>query len=130
MVDYKWLEESKDYNAAALRQAIKAQKNATKDASKSLPWRIMHRVTYVSRILPEIADSATMASAERAMKASTEERPLICGKYCDLQHSDFREDIKYWRFGDNSVLVEDKGKFIAGTVEQIHVPLFRSFHIH
>ncbi|MEA5449222.1 LamG-like jellyroll fold domain-containing protein [Leptolyngbya sp. CCNP1308] len=46
VVDRVWLEQSSDPNAAALRQAL--------DKTSGTPWRVLHRVTYVSRVLPEI----------------------------------------------------------------------------
>ncbi|NKB53989.1 MAG: hypothetical protein GKR94_18370 [Gammaproteobacteria bacterium] len=47
VIDPIWLDESADPNAQALRQAAG-------NINKAKPcWRIMHRVTYVSRILPE-----------------------------------------------------------------------------
>ncbi|PTW62797.1 concanavalin A-like lectin/glucanase superfamily protein [Breoghania corrubedonensis] len=45
VIDQKWLNQSQDPNAAALREARAAADNIA-------PWRIMHRVTYVSRIPP------------------------------------------------------------------------------
>lgn len=57
VVDPIWLAESRDPNAVAVRQAINAQEKARKDAEKSAPWRVFHRVTFVSRILPPIAQS-------------------------------------------------------------------------
>lgn len=48
VIDPDWLEGSSS-SARAMRQAIGAQDGE----EKSIPWRIMHRVTYVSRILPE-----------------------------------------------------------------------------
>jgi len=44
IIDQVWLRESLDPNAVALREALE-QENGT-------PWRIFHRVTYVSRVLP------------------------------------------------------------------------------
>lgn len=43
VVDPNWLNNSKDANAAALREATSANAG---------PWRVMYRVTYVSRIPP------------------------------------------------------------------------------
>jgi len=68
VVDSVWLEQSEDPNAVALRQAVAAQQQAKKE-DKSLPWRVMHRVTYVSRILPE-SRARNAPPLERAMKAS------------------------------------------------------------
>jgi len=62
VVDPIWLEQSDAPNAAALRQANQGDK-------KPKCWRIMHRVTFVSRILPEI--EATNAPAmEKALRAA------------------------------------------------------------
>lgn len=47
VVDPIWLDQSNDPAAVALRQANQASK-------KPKCWRVFHRVTYVSRILPEI----------------------------------------------------------------------------
>ena len=47
VVDPIWLEQSDAPNAVALRQAHQGDK-------KPKCWRIMHRVTFVSRVLPEI----------------------------------------------------------------------------
>lgn len=65
VVDQKWLSQSSDPNAAALRPL--------KDRStKSKPWRILHRVTFVSRILPSVtkADAGPATTVEQAMTAS------------------------------------------------------------
>ncbi len=51
VVDRIWLEESSDPNAIALAQALAAE--------SGVPWRIMHRVTYISRVLPEVGDPTT-----------------------------------------------------------------------
>jgi large repetitive protein len=45
VIDQRWLRTSQDPNAAALRQAEAM-------AAGTAPWRILHRVTYVSRIPP------------------------------------------------------------------------------
>jgi Concanavalin A-like lectin/glucanases superfamily/K319L-like, PKD domain len=60
VVDPIWLEQSADPNADALRQARQA-------ATKSECWRIFHRVTFVSRILPDLADS-TAPPLEKTLK--------------------------------------------------------------
>ena len=51
VVDPIWLEQSDDPAAAALREA-------RQDNNKPACWRVMHRVTYVSRILPAFDDDA------------------------------------------------------------------------
>lgn len=61
VVDPIWLEQSNHPNAVAMRQANQANK-------KPGCWRLMHRVTFVSRVLPEFADPTT-APLESAMKA-------------------------------------------------------------
>ncbi|WP_412061792.1 LamG-like jellyroll fold domain-containing protein [Rubrivirga sp. IMCC45206] len=48
VVDPIWLEQSQHPNAAALRQANQAEQ-------KPLCWRVFHRVTFVSRLLPDVA---------------------------------------------------------------------------
>ncbi len=60
VIDPIWLEQSDDPNAAALREARQAEK-------KPPCWRVMHRVTFVSRILPEFDDAAA-PPLERALK--------------------------------------------------------------
>ncbi|UBF24983.1 hypothetical protein K9N68_25580 [Kovacikia minuta CCNUW1] len=51
VVDPIWIEQSDDPNAAALREA-------RQETKKPPCWRILHRVTYVSRILPTFDDNA------------------------------------------------------------------------
>ena len=63
VVDPIWLDESPDPNAQALRQA-----RGNVDQAKPC-WRIMHRVTYVSRILPEFQPEAP-PSLEQSMRVS------------------------------------------------------------
>lgn len=63
VIDPIWLEESPDPYAQALRQA-----RGNVDKAKPC-WRIMHRVTYVSRILPEFQAEAP-PSLEKAMRVS------------------------------------------------------------
>ena len=60
VVDPIWLEESTHPNAVALRQANQATK-------KPKCWRVFHRVTFVSRILPDFP-VATAPSLEKKMK--------------------------------------------------------------
>ncbi len=60
VVDPIWLEESQHPNAMALRQANQAKK-------KPKCWRVFHRVTFVSRILPDFPAAAT-PSLEKKMK--------------------------------------------------------------
>ena len=61
VIDPIWLAESDHANAIALRQANQA-------AKKPACWRLLHRVTFVSRLLPDFADP-TSAPLETAMKA-------------------------------------------------------------
>ncbi|VXD10616.1 hypothetical protein, Concanavalin A-like lectin/glucanases superfamily motives [Planktothrix serta PCC 8927] len=70
VVDPIWLEESKHPNAAAIRNALKTQQKAKKDTEKSIPWRVMHRVTFVSRVLPEIPVDKTPQTPEETLKAA------------------------------------------------------------
>ncbi|MEU5053691.1 LamG-like jellyroll fold domain-containing protein [Streptomyces sp. NPDC021096] len=60
VVDPAWLEGGTDPNAAALRQARQSDR-------KPPCWRVMHRVTFVSRLLPPVA-AADAAPLERAMR--------------------------------------------------------------
>ncbi|MBK8195862.1 MAG: hypothetical protein IPK76_22650 [Lewinellaceae bacterium] len=63
IVDPVWLEQSDDPSAAALREA-------RQEGKKPPCWRIMHRVTYVSRVLPPLDNSAP-PSLEKRCKRST-----------------------------------------------------------
>ncbi len=63
VIDPIWLDESPDPNAQALRQA-----RGNEDKAKPC-WRIMHRVTYVSRILPEFQPESP-PSLEKSMRAA------------------------------------------------------------
>jgi hypothetical protein len=60
VVDPIWLATSADPAAAALRQA-------QQDAKSPAAWRVLHRVTYVSRVLAAIGDTAP--PLERALAA-------------------------------------------------------------
>jgi hypothetical protein len=51
VVDPLWLEQSDEPNAVALREA-------RQETKKPPCWRILHRVTYVSRVLPPLSDAA------------------------------------------------------------------------
>jgi hypothetical protein len=62
VVDPIWLEQSSEPNAIALRQANQGDK-------KPSCWRIFHRVTFVSRILPEIA-AQNAPPLEKAIRAA------------------------------------------------------------
>jgi hypothetical protein len=60
VVDLAWLNQSSDPNAVALRQATISTNGA---------WRVLHRVTYVSRVLPEIG-TAFITEAEQTLRAA------------------------------------------------------------
>ncbi len=57
VVDDRWLAQSSDPNAIALRNAVQSQA-AKKEQDKSVPWRVLHRVTYCSRVLPNFQTPA------------------------------------------------------------------------
>ncbi len=61
VVDPIWLAQSDHPNAVALRQANQSDK-------KPPCWRVFHRVTFVSRILPDFPDN-TAPSLEKTLKA-------------------------------------------------------------
>lgn len=58
VVDPIWLEQSDHPSAVALREARQKKNNC---------WRIMHRVTYVSRVLPPLSNPAP-SSLEKALQ--------------------------------------------------------------
>ncbi|MFJ6662192.1 LamG-like jellyroll fold domain-containing protein [Streptomyces sp. NPDC091377] len=60
VIDPTWLASSTDANASALRQAQHSD-------AKPPCWRILHRVTFISRILPPVAATAP-ASLTKAMR--------------------------------------------------------------
>ncbi|WKU43003.1 LamG-like jellyroll fold domain-containing protein [Streptomyces sp. VNUA116] len=60
VVDPTWLENGTDPNAAALRQARQSDR-------KPPCWRVMHRVTFVSRLLPPVSSAGT-PPLERTMR--------------------------------------------------------------
>ncbi|MDB9313693.1 hypothetical protein PN462_11330 [Spirulina sp. CS-785/01] len=62
VVDPIWLEQSSEPNAIALRQANQGEK-------KPSCWRVFHRVTFVSRILPEI-EANNAPPLEKAIRAA------------------------------------------------------------
>ncbi|MCY1022735.1 LamG domain-containing protein [Pyxidicoccus sp. MSG2] len=61
VIDPHWLEQSSEANALALRQARQTEK---------VPpcWRILHRVTFISRLLPDVPP-ANAPGVEKAMRA-------------------------------------------------------------
>ncbi|MGW0593826.1 LamG-like jellyroll fold domain-containing protein [Streptosporangium sp. NPDC002607] len=61
VVDPIWLSNSNEANAAALRQARQS-------VAKPPCWRVMHRVTYISRVLPPVPPPGA-PPLERAMRA-------------------------------------------------------------
>ncbi|MFJ8313473.1 MULTISPECIES: hypothetical protein [unclassified Streptomyces] len=62
VVDPAWLDGAHDPNAAALRQARQSDR-------KPPCWRVMHRVTFVSRLLPPVAapDAAPLEQTMRQL---------------------------------------------------------------
>lgn len=60
VVDPSWLEQSDDPAAVALR-------NARQPGKKPPCWRVLHRVTYVSRVLPPL-DAAAPPSLEKTLQ--------------------------------------------------------------
>jgi hypothetical protein len=65
VVDPIWLEQSSDPAAAALRQA-------RQDSKRPAAWRILHRVTYVSRVLAPVAtDQQPLEQALAALDISS-----------------------------------------------------------
>ncbi|WOB43273.1 hypothetical protein HNI00_08960 [Thermoleptolyngbya oregonensis NK1-22] len=64
VIDRAWLEQSNDPNAIALRQSI--QQKVGK------PWRVMHRVTYVSRVLPQYGSPAATPAEDTLRAANIE----------------------------------------------------------
>lgn len=63
VVDPIWLSQGQHPNAIALRQAQQTDK-------KPPCWRVMHRVTFVSRVLPEFEKTTNLPALEKAMVAS------------------------------------------------------------
>jgi hypothetical protein len=61
IVDPIWLAQSDDPNAIALRQANQA-------SQKPACWRIMHRVTFVSRVLPKIPQGTPLPPLEETLR--------------------------------------------------------------
>lgn len=61
VVDSSWLKQSNHPNAIALREAVQNQAQ-----TKSSPWRVLHRVTYRSRVLPK-EQPQTATPLEKAM---------------------------------------------------------------
>ncbi|MCB0375842.1 MAG: hypothetical protein KDD04_07980, partial [Sinomicrobium sp.] len=75
VIDPIWLEESPDPNAQALRQA-------RGDIDKAKPcWRIMHRVTYVSRVLPEFQPEAPPSLEKSIQAAGMESNYMLIKKF-------------------------------------------------
>ena len=74
VIDPKWLEESSDPNAQALRQARGT-------GTKKPCWRIMHRVTYVSRILPEFTAEAPPSLEKTLRMKGLESNYMLIKKF-------------------------------------------------
>ncbi|WDE02958.1 laminin G domain-containing protein [Thalassomonas viridans] len=64
VIDQAWIRESNDPGAAALRQVLKPGV-PLRENEKSKPWRIMHRVSYVSRILPPASGTSGETTTEQ-----------------------------------------------------------------
>jgi len=65
VVDPIWIEQSDEPNAKALREAKQSEK-------KPACWRIMHRVTFVSRVLQDFNDDAASQLAKDARALNIE----------------------------------------------------------
>ncbi|NEP89362.1 MAG: hypothetical protein F6K18_22400 [Okeania sp. SIO2C2] len=65
VVDPIWIEQSNDPNAQALREARQTEK-------KPACWRILHRVTFVSRLLQDFNDDAASQLAKDARALNIE----------------------------------------------------------
>jgi hypothetical protein len=75
VIDPIWLDENPDPNAQALRQA-------RGDIDKAKPcWRIMHRVTYVSRILPEFQPEVPPSLEKSLRVAGIESNYMLIKKF-------------------------------------------------
>jgi hypothetical protein len=61
VVDRTWLDQSADPNAVALRQATISENGA---------WRVLHRVTYVSRVLPEVGGALPISDTDATLRAA------------------------------------------------------------
>eukprot|EP01012_Entosiphon_sulcatum_P046096 TRINITY_DN61773_c0_g1_i1.p1 TRINITY_DN61773_c0_g1~~TRINITY_DN61773_c0_g1_i1.p1 ORF type:complete len:250 (+),score=40.39 TRINITY_DN61773_c0_g1_i1:47-751(+) len=62
VIDQEWLRTSNEPNAAALRQA--------NQQGKAPPcWRILHRVTFVSRVLPKVTSISANPPVEELMSS-------------------------------------------------------------
>ena len=106
VIDPIWLDESPDPNAQALRQA-------RGNVNKAKPcWRILHRVTYVSRILPEFQPQAP-PSLEKSMRITGIESNYMLIK----------------KFEPYVANISDSGTFFA-TIEEIidtQLPEFKTY---
>ncbi|MBE9159639.1 hypothetical protein IQ265_22795 [Nodosilinea sp. LEGE 06152] len=65
VVDPIWLEQSTDANALALRGLRDANKGP---GTKPPCWRIFHRVTFISRVLPPIGSTKPLPALEAKMR--------------------------------------------------------------
>ncbi len=80
VIDPIWLDQSPDPYALALRQARGA---VSLDDPQSLRpcWRIMHRVTYVSRVLPDFQPEAPPSLARAMRVAGLESNHMLIKKF-------------------------------------------------
>ncbi|KAM0368880.1 hypothetical protein ACHAPK_006543 [Fusarium culmorum] len=77
VVDRKWLQESTEGNAAALR-SLEAALKAEKADAKTKAWRVFHRCTYVSRVLEKIVATAVSVAPKAVLFDQTPNWGLIC----------------------------------------------------
>lgn len=70
VIDQNWLQNSQDPSAAALRQA-----NTRRDSTA--PWRVLHRVTYVSRIPPRFQVTPPLTDRVAAPEAPNQDQNAV-----------------------------------------------------
>jgi PKD repeat protein len=99
VVDPLWLEQSGDANAIALRGLRDTHKNSQ---SKPPCWRIMHRVTFVSRVLPPVGSQKPLPALESKMRELSIDSNFELIKRLDPFVADKVDD-----FGQFSRAVED-----------------------
>jgi hypothetical protein len=63
VVDREWLVQSSEANAVLLRHALQ---------TTSVPWRVLHRVTFVSRVLPPLGANGITKTGETLRAANLE----------------------------------------------------------
>ena len=123
VVDPAWLAQSTAPKAIALRQA--------RGDAKASPWRVMHRVTFVSRILPETTPNAT--ADDKFVKALRDQdiesnwgllqalEPFVQGKTSQAQEF---EKVLYQTLENHfPLLVEFKEKVLEIAMLYFDVPL-------